>query len=820
MLNMKLADAYVFLSLQKGKYDSDMATVRRQLDNLPKRISINVEMRMQGVQTAARMIQTLRANASSPITFRAQFRVDRNFAVALSGVRSVMKGLTRPVVIPIRADARAFFSVAIRVQNMLATLRRGLVVNVLFNGAQPAGLLRFLQDQMREMHRMSRFNLHATRSGGWGMGGGGGGYGGGGFLGGALQGAGLHVGGSPLHVAGQFAGQAAVGSISTAAGIQSEVADIRRISGFDAGQGQHLKSSLLKMGTEQSGVSTADLFDISKVGARMGVADKGGVDGLVQFTRQIARVKNAITDIPTEQLANQMGRVLNVFDLGTERVEGFGSALTKMDNISTASASDILQISTGLSGTARSIGITLPQLVAFSSVLKDVGLTNQLAAGSFSQIFRKMGSDSAKFAASIGVDAETFANAYRRDPMEALGMVIKRFNEMKDTVAGQEFLKELGLQGVRTAGSLQQLATKFDLVAERAKTASEETASLNALTEANDLKAQTLSASFQKLQNAVVSLADALASPLIPALTKATTELTRMANATKKDGVRGYLGENARGMAEMADMIMPPMDLGGGGKRPSWTALVDSLLGTSKEKTIDNATVGIGGAIAKNKPGAGLPDKPDGNVKKDAGGIPLARFWRAALDTKDRVGDQVSFRAGVARRVAGFQLGNLRKEGQNLLKAAHDNPNRAQNTAAALRDLATRQKEFRTDFLKRAVPAAQRAELGRRLGQGPTDEDRRLRPVFAQALEVGRERMQKFASERQGILAAGQSGERPHYQSGLSGMDAMKRMQDDVLNSKKDDRTAKAAETTAGVITRIEGILKNLKGQFLPGVLS
>jgi TP901 family phage tail tape measure protein len=431
-------------------------------------------------------------------------------------------------------NTRKYYADLRAVQASLARIPGTHTVTINVNRAAATSNINLFMQQLRSAQALTRFQLQVARPGGFGFGrggGGSGGMGGGGFMTGLGHGLGLPFATNPQMMAGQMVGGAVQGSVGTAAGLQTQVAELRRVAGLNAAAAQAYKESVLAASTVQAGVSVNDLMEISQIGGRAGVADREGPQGLLTFTKDLAMVKNAVADMPTEELASSIIKVLNVFDLGTDRVASFGSALTAMDNVSVASAKDILDITTRLSGTAQAIGLTLPQVTAFSSVLKDVGLSNEVAGSSFSQIFRKMATDSRKFAAEMGVDAKTFADAYRRDPMEALGMVIERFHEMRDTIEGQEFLAGLGLRGVRVTGSLQQLASKFELVEKRAKIASAETGSLNALMTANALKSDTLEASWVKLKNAMTGLSDAMGNQFLPVAADATNALTGITKA-------------------------------------------------------------------------------------------------------------------------------------------------------------------------------------------------------------------------------------------------------------------------------------------------
>jgi hypothetical protein len=135
--------------------------------------------------------------------------------------------------------------------------------------------------------------------------------------------------------------------------------------------------------------------------------------------------------------------------------------------------------------------MTIPQVMAFSSVISDVGLTNQQGASSFSQILRMMASQSEKFAEAIGMPVEKFQQAIRTNAMDALGMLIGKFRELNevDPIKAQEFISGLGFRGVKTAGALQQLSSMFEDVQKRTAMAVEEEETLGSLIAGNALKA-------------------------------------------------------------------------------------------------------------------------------------------------------------------------------------------------------------------------------------------------------------------------------------------------------------------------------------------
>jgi TP901 family phage tail tape measure protein len=363
------------------------------------------------------------------------------------------------------------------------------------------------------------------------------------------QGLGLPFATSPAMMAGQLIGSTLRDAVGTAIQMESQFIDLQRVSGKTAENVGDFKNSLFEIASKQPGASIQDLIEISSTGAKMGITDKEGMEGLETFTVAMAKVRNVVSGIGTEQLANDTARMLNLFGKGTDYVESFGSALVRMDNVSTSSAADILDISKSLSGTFASLNMTIPQVMAFSSVISDVGLTNQQGASSFSQILRMMASQSEKFAEAIEMPVEQFQQAIRTNAMDALGMLIAKFREINevDPIKAQEFISELGFRGVKTAGALQQLSSMFEDVQKRTAMAVEEEETLGSLLAGTALKADTTANQILKMQNAFVELGDAIGKHLL-----------------------GPISELAKGAAD-ATRAMINMTSGGTGTKPALT---------------------------------------------------------------------------------------------------------------------------------------------------------------------------------------------------------------------------------------------------------
>jgi TP901 family phage tail tape measure protein len=361
------------------------------------------------------------------------------------------------------------------------------------------------------------------------------------FFGGV--GAGLGIPGAmlgPQWMAGMAMGSGARFSAETAIEMERQFGTLGRIAGLSAGGVRQLKEELFALGV-RSPVPMDDLIQMANIGARAGVHGAG----LAKFTEDLSRIKLVLPEIHTEELAERTIRVLNVFGEGTERILGFGSALTALDNATSASGKDIFEITTRLSGMGRAAGLTLPQVMALAATMRDVGLPVESGATAFGRIFVKMANEPAKFAAAAGVSAREFKAAFERDPIEALELLIRKFDELKSKTGGMEFLrKELGFKNQRDIAAFTQIASRFPQINKLAEEASKQTGNPTAIEAASKQLGGDTMAALDQLKNACVELADAMGTPLLGPIKAFAGALTATAGWMR--GLMGQPGEAGR----------------------------------------------------------------------------------------------------------------------------------------------------------------------------------------------------------------------------------------------------------------------------------
>lgn len=343
-----------------------------------------------------------------------------------------------------------------------------------------------------------------------------------------------------------FAGNALVrsmqGVVDEAIDMESRMAQLRKTTGLSGDALDKLQREITRLGSTMAGVKLNELFDIAVMGGRLGVAG----DKIAGFVRDIGMIRVALDDIPAEEAATKISRTLNVFGKGTEDAIRFASALNKLDDTSTATGRDILDISQRLSGSAAVLGLSPQKVLALSAALKDAGVENEVAGTAVSQIFMKMATDTKDFAKVAGVSTKAFAGMIRRDPLEALMALesgLKRFDQFGKFAA----LDKLGLDGARTAQTLLQLGAVTDKLGGYVKVANSEWRSLSSIMAENQAQSETTAAQLDRMRNVFQVTSARLGSFFLPVVKAVSGSLASLA-----EDFRGFLDASKAGIEAFA----------------------------------------------------------------------------------------------------------------------------------------------------------------------------------------------------------------------------------------------------------------------------
>jgi TP901 family phage tail tape measure protein len=353
------------------------------------------------------------------------------------------------------------------------------------------------------------------------------------------------VGGALAAAGGLFGGAVA---IKQATDFEYAIAKIRKTTGLTGTQLGSFVDQIKKIATTMAGVSSSDLLAIAEMGGRLGISK----DGLIEYTKAVAMVTIALDDIPAEEAASSLARIAFNFKLPTTATLGLASALNKLDDTSTATGRDILDVSMRISGAGATMGLTAQEVFALSAVLKDAGVTNEVAGTAVSGIMLKMAKSTKDFAEVAGLSIEDFEKLMREDALTALQLVADKLGSL-DAITGIRALDDLEIDGVRAADTFLKLSKNFDSVRDRLAVANSEFASGASILKEVNTMGQTFAAQWDRVTNQFMLAAGELGKSFLPALKALADHLGAALDRFRALAEGGFFEKIAKGVLDMVD---------------------------------------------------------------------------------------------------------------------------------------------------------------------------------------------------------------------------------------------------------------------------
>lgn len=430
---------------------------------------------------------------------------------------------------------------------------------------------------------------------------------------------------------------AAIGK--AAVDIDTSLTNVKKTVDGTEEQYDQLKDAAIEF-SKTNAVSAKQILDIQSLGAQLGFS----IDELDEFSRVTAGLDIA-TNMDAETAATQMAQFANITKMAHGDVSNYGSTIVELGNNMATTEKDISNMSMRIAAAGTQVGMSQADILGLSAALSSMGIEAEAGGTAISTIISQIdkdiatGSDSVEvWASTAGMSAQQFADAWRKDPVEALTALLS--NMESATAEGGNMsvmLEELGIDSIRQTDVMKRLAGNSDLVTKAIKLANDGWKDNTALQKEVDNRNASLSARFEILKNRVIAVAEKVGKPLVDALLDVVDAAEPLLES---------VGKAAQAFADM-DEKDQKMILGLAGAAAAFGP-VTSLLG--------KLTSGVGNMIV--------------NVGKGAQKIAMFKSEMALLNgvTKASYGPTLSFGQAV-KTLGGTQLPMVTKA-LGMVKAA------------------------------------------------------------------------------------------------------------------------------------------------------
>ncbi|MGL5844262.1 MAG: phage tail tape measure protein [Aeromonas hydrophila] len=217
-----------------------------------------------------------------------------------------------------------------------------------------------------------------------------------------------------------------------------------------------------------------DIAALVEGAARMGVQ---GQENLLKFARTSAKAATAF-ELPAGQLAEDMGKIANLYKIPIGNIEELGDAINYLDDNAQSKGADIIDVLQRLGGVADKLDFR--KAAALGSTFLSLGAAPEIAASASNAMVRELSiatMQSKRFQAgmkAIGMQSTAVEKAMATDAMGTITKVLEKIKKLNVEdqlrVTTQIFGKEYGKDAAKLSNNLDELYRQLKLVnAEKSK---------------------------------------------------------------------------------------------------------------------------------------------------------------------------------------------------------------------------------------------------------------------------------------------------------------------------------------------------------------
>ena len=265
------------------------------------------------------------------------------------------------------------------------------------------------------------------------------------------------------------------GAVDAYASMDQEMANVRKFTGMTEEQVAALNEEFKKMDTR---TSREELNKLAQEAGRLGKTSQEDVIGFVRAADQINVALDDLGEGATLTLSKLTGVFGDEARYGTEQsLLKVGSVINELSQNCSASAPYLADFAARMGGVGAQANMTIPQIMAFGSVLDANVLAVEASATALSQIIVRMMQEPAKYAQVAGLDIKHFSDMLKTDVNGALILFLETLGQAGGMDRLSPMFKDMGENGAHAIETLTTLANHIDMVKqqqEAANTAFEE----------------------------------------------------------------------------------------------------------------------------------------------------------------------------------------------------------------------------------------------------------------------------------------------------------------------------------------------------------
>jgi len=268
-------------------------------------------------------------------------------------------------------------------------------------------------------------------------------------------------------------------------------------------------------------VNVNELNRIGEAAGQLGIKK----EDILGFTETVAKL-SATTTLTSDQAATDLARLANVVGFTADEFDNVASVIVALGNAGASTEPEILAFAERIAGAGKIAGLTIDEILGIGEAMSSVGIEAEAGGTAVQKILLQIteavatgNDDLAIFAATAGLTAEQFAEAWGQDAGQAFTAFVEGLG--KSGTQAFQILDELDLKDQRLIRSFLSLSGAGDLLRNSLDNASNAMKSTSAIDTEFAKRQETTAAQLQILQNRIGDVGISVGQVLLPAINDA-----------------------------------------------------------------------------------------------------------------------------------------------------------------------------------------------------------------------------------------------------------------------------------------------------------
>jgi len=318
---------------------------------------------------------------------------------------------------------------------------------------------------------------------------------------------------------------------NTLAGHTGRGVDTLAAFGIGDNELQTFENDIRSLST-QLPVATQELSYLADVAGTLGVES----DNLALFSQTAAQLGAGINELGSDQAISGLANLIGAFGMAETSVVDLGSSLAELANHTRGNASDMLQFSDRMAGTAVQVGMTAEEVLGLGAAVSAIGVMPELGASAVTQVVTKIsramqegGEDARDFADAMNMSAEELQTMWNEQGATATLMQFLESLSQQGEAASLT-LRDLGLSGVNITQVFGGLSAQMHTVRDAMGISNQAFEEGTAVAELAEVRFDTVIQRLQVFRQSIGEVATSLGQSFLGAMKTAVDSLTGMVN--------------------------------------------------------------------------------------------------------------------------------------------------------------------------------------------------------------------------------------------------------------------------------------------------